>query len=265
MEGYVQYNSTNDSSQIVYELFLFEDGRMLLYLVFLPTSPTGTYALVCGSQTLNLTLPSRITDMDNNVLAGLTFTPTSKETGTGWSVSTELPTFAQHRYLLAYGGSYYTVQDGTLQVLEGVTELSAAVFQEHGTTALPPADLLTPLANPTVYHWTDAETIAALTATVTAIAPDQPLVALCDMHHSSILGIDTLTGESSGAVTVAASYDEGSTYGDAQTMADFLATAPDTIWDSLPESHKLMLRFILHPGDTLTNVKFTFKNEEGST
>lgn len=265
VEGYVVYNSTSSDYQIVYELFLFDDGRMLLYCVFLPNSSTGTTSLTCGSQTLTLTLPARITDQGNNVLAGITLTPTDKDAGTGWQASSALPSFALHRYLLAYGGKYYTVQDGTLAALDNVTELSAAVFQEHGTLTPPSADLLTPLSNPTIYHWTDADTIPALSATVTATPPDQPLIALCDMHHSSILGIDTITGENTGGVTVAESYDEGESYGDAQPLTDFLAADPDTIWETLPDSRKLVLRFTLHPGDTLTNVKIKFKNTEVPT
>lgn len=168
----------------------------------------------------------------------------------------------RHRYLTASGGLLYTLRDGALEPLEQGTGLSAQVFSEQGSLLPPGPELLASLPSPTLYHWTDGTAIDDMQAAVTATPLDQPIVAVCDMSHESILGITALSALGSETVGVSLSLDGGVTFQEEQTLPDFLARDPAALWQALPESRRLVLRAMLHGGDTLTQLQFTFANPE---
>lgn len=164
------------------------------------------------------------------------------------------------RHLVESQGVFYTVEDGALVPLEAVSAVSAAVFTEYGCEELPGAALLSGLTCPAVYRWTSGGELEELTGSVTATPPDQPVVAVCDMSHESILGIASLAAAASGTIGVSLSMDGGVTYGREQTLTEFLAADPAALWDALPENRRLLLRLTLHDSETLTSLQMNFVN-----
>ena len=55
-EGYTSDTSTSSIYASNWELFLVEDGRIVINMLHVPSSNTGTSSLVCGTQTLSLVL-----------------------------------------------------------------------------------------------------------------------------------------------------------------------------------------------------------------
>ena len=166
----------------------------------------------------------------------------------------------EKRHLVESQGVFYTVEDGALVPLEAVSTVSAAAFTQYGCEALPDAALLTGLSCPAVYRWTSSDVLEELTGSVTATPPDQPLVAVCDMSHESILGIESLAAAASGTIGVSLSMDGGASYGQEQTLTEFLAADPAALWDALPENRRLLLRLTLHDSETLTSLQMNFVN-----
>ena len=157
VQGYVLWNSTSTSDALIYEVFLFSDGRMFVNIIQTPTASRSdiTNALVCGSTTVSLTIGT-----NDTCPIYITLTPTDAVNGTGWSAKYEKILFDTIRYLVKSGTTYYTVVDGVLSALSDVTELTASVFTEHGTSTIPTSALLITLASPTVYKWSDGESIS---------------------------------------------------------------------------------------------------------
>ena len=80
------------------------------------------------------------------------------------------------------------------------------------------------------------------------------------MSHESILGIASLAAVASGTIGVSLSTDGGVSYGQEQTLAEFLAADPAALWDILPENRRLLLRLTLHDAETLTSLQLNFVN-----
>lgn len=59
-------------------------------------------------------------------------------------------------------------------------------------------------------------------AAISATPKDQPIIAVCDMSHESVLSILSLSAVASDTVGVCLSYDGGATFSEEQPMADFL-------------------------------------------
>lgn len=257
VHGYGHYSSTDRSALIVYELFLLEDGRIFLYMVTEPslTSYSATHQLLCGSEQITIPLTGAAPE-------SFTFTPADAESGKQWGMENSIPILATYRFLCKSGDSFYTVEDGALVPLESVTALTQEVFLTHGIPEPPPSDLLVTLPSPTIYEWTDASQISEMRAQISATPKDQPIVAVCDMSHESVLGILSLSAVASDTVGVCLSYDGGSTFSEEQPMSGFIQTDPTTIWEALPGDRKLVFRFVLHDEDSLTNFAFKFENPQ---
>lgn len=257
VHGYGHYNTTDSSALIVYELFLLEDGRIFLYMVTEPsmTSYSATHQFICGNEQITIPLTGTAPE-------GFTFTPVDTEAGKQWGMESGIPILATYRFLCKSGNTYYTVADDTLVALDGVTALTQEIFMTHGIPEPPPSGLLVTLPSPTIYEWTDASQISEMQAKITATPKDQPIVAVCDMSHESILSILSLSAVASDTVGVCLSYDGGSTFSEEQPMSEFLQSDPSTIWESLPGDRKLVFRFVLHDDDSLTNFIFKFENPQ---
>lgn len=89
---------------------------------------------------------------------------------------------------------------------------------------------------------------------------DGDLDAVADMSDGSILGIKLMTAEYAGDVGVSISLDDGATYSDEVSLGDWLNTDVEELWNSLPESRKLYMHFILHDDAAFTNFKITYIN-----
>ncbi|MCQ4637015.1 bacterial Ig-like domain-containing protein [Anaerovorax odorimutans] len=211
-EGYTQYNSTDVSRRLVYELFLFDTGDMFLNVIQAPTNSSyiGTSQMVCGSNTYNLNIPIASTPM-------ITFTH-QDDTGSSWVISYEkiniLPPF-DRRYLIRDGaGQYYTITDGAL-IPAQIDSLSAQAFREHGVEpdAFQPA-LMKALINPTVLYWQDSNlTLPEKKLGVQATPPPQVVYSgRCDMTHESIKGIASAYCNTSDDALFQLSFDDWKTW-----------------------------------------------------
>ena len=161
--------------------------------------------------------------------------------------------------MLALLANIYTVTEGDIVALE-LTEPSAVAFLEYGFEELPSSDLLTPLANPQFYLWESGEDTTPMKVVLKAYPYPQVLSCVADMSHITILSIKLLTAEYSGDVRVQYSVDDGVIYTEEIAIADFLNTDLTVLWESLPESKKLYLRFILHDDAALSRFKITYEN-----
>lgn len=255
-EGYTVYNNRVESNRLIFELFLLSNNDMFLNMIQTPTSGnSGTSEMICNSTTTALTLAT-----------GTTGTLISfyhlDDMGKAWDVVYEMYEQAgasSQLYLLRLEDIYYTVTDGALTALE-LTELNAVAFLEYGFEGLPSAEILTPLANPHLYLWESGEDTTPVKAVLTAYPYPQTLSAVADMSHITILGIKLLTAEYSGDVGVQYSVDDGASYTEEMALADFLNIDVAALWESLPESKKLYLRFILHDNAALSRFKITYEN-----
>ncbi len=98
------------------------------------------------------------------------------------------------RYLLRSAEKYYTIQAEVITeiTLSGDT-LQAADFETHGLDIAPASDYILQLDSPTIYKWTDADTITDTILTITAKPHPQVIQAACDMSDVSIYGITGAT------------------------------------------------------------------------
>jgi hypothetical protein len=165
-----------------------------------------------------------------------------------------------NKYLIRSGGIYYTVVDGELEQVDMVSP-TAACFYRYGVDDVPDGSLLLPLTNPDVLFWTnDAEESLQMRAELVAYPFPQTLTGYADMTSETILGIDMLSAEYSGEIDIKLSYDEGSTYGETMTMAEFLAMDVDVLWQNCQAHKSLYIQFTLHNDARLTRFKISYKN-----
>ena len=214
-EGYTIYSSTDVSCRLIYELFLISDGRMFLYVIQSPTdsSVLGYSQLNCGGNTYSLTI-----GVNSTCPISYTFTPTDPATGAAWTAANEMIVVTapyDRKYLASdKSGKFYTVTNGALVELTGITALSAAIFKESGIDAAPDGNLIKALINPVIYFWQDsADPLPALTAAVTAIPKPQTVLSEnVDMRDATILGIESVTADSDDATLFAVSFDGGTSW-----------------------------------------------------
>lgn len=256
-EGYTVYNNRVTSNRLIFELFLISNNDMFLNIITTPTSGNyGESSLICNGTTTTLNVNVGSAD-------GAMVSFYHKDTqGKTWDIvyeSYKQSGVLSQLYLLRLEDTFYTITDGEMVALE-LTEPSAVAFLEHGFEELPSAELLTPLVNPQLYLWESGEDTTPVKAVLKAYPYPQTLSCVADMSHITILSIKLLTAEYSGDVRVQYSLDDGISYTDEMPLADFLNTDLTVLWESLPESRKLYLRFILHDNAALSRFKITYEN-----
>ena len=106
---------------------------------------------------------------------------------------------------------------------------------------------------------TNYETIKSFTMDFVAPYPD-PLEVVVGMDHPSILGIQLMTAEYSGAVGIQHSFDNGATFSDEVALSVWLNTNLTDLWNSLNAEMVLVLHFIVPDGATLSRFKITYIN-----
>ena len=117
------------------------------------------------------------------------------------------------RYLIRSDTTLYTVVDGVLSAL-ATTDIVAQTFLDYGIEDMPDGALLVGLSNPEILYWQDSEDdLPTLTATETATPLHQVIMSKeIDLMHSSIKGIDSITGDCKGDVLFAISFDNKATW-----------------------------------------------------
>ena len=256
-EGYTVYSNRVTSNRLIFELFLISNNDMFLNVITTPTSGnSGTSELVCNNTTtsLNLNVGSA-----NGAMVSFYHLDNAGKT---WNIVYEQykqSGLSSQLYLMRLEDTFYTVTDGEMVALE-LTEPSAVAFLEYGFEELPSSDLLTSLANPQFYLWESGEDTTPMKAVLKAYPYPQALSCVADMSHITILSIKLLTAEYSGDVRVQYSVDDGVSYTEEIAIADFLNTDLTALWESLPESKKLYLRFTLHDDAALSRFKITYEN-----
>ena len=136
---------------------------------------------------------------------------------------------------------------------------------DYGNETAPDSELLKSLTYPTIYKWNDSnETETTIPPTVdvivTAYPPAQIIDYVVDMNNETITGISFVTANYSGTVGIQYSLDEGTTYVDEITMAEFLNLNFSDIFENLPLSKLLYMRILLYADSTLTGIKFNYEN-----
>lgn len=167
------------------------------------------------------------------------------------------------RYLLRSAEKYYTIQAEVITeiTLSGDT-LQAADFEIHGLDIAPASDYILQLDSPTIYKWTDADTITDTILTITAKPHPQVIQAACDMSDVSIYGITGATAIHEG-INVKLSYDAGMAWTEEETLEAALEGSLLETYDKLGPSKILTIAFIVSDmTDNLTQFQYTFKNEE---
>lgn len=118
------------------------------------------------------------------------------------------------------------------------------------------------LDSPTIYKWTDADTITDTILTITAKPHPQVIQAACDMSDVSIYGITGATAIHEG-INVKLSYDAGMAWTEEETLEAALEGSLLETYDKLGPSKILTIAFIVSDmTDNLTQFQYTFKNEE---
>ena len=258
-EGYTVYNNRVEANRLIFELFLLGNNDMFLNVIQTPTSGnTGTSDLICGSTTTTLTLA------DSTGAGGGTIVSFyhADELGNSWNIIYDMYKGTgsdSYGYLLKVGDIFYSINDDVLVPLE-IDSPTAAIFYKYGSQEMPSEELLTPLANPTIYLWKAGGETQLLKATFKAYPYPQIITSVIDMSHISILGIKLLTAQFSGEVGVCQSLDNGNTFSEEVPLSDWLNTDPDELYNSLNETRILILHFVLHDNATLSRFKITYIN-----
>lgn len=256
-EGYTVYSNRVESNRLIFELFILSNNDMFLNMIQTPTNSgnTGTSELVASSTTaLNLY---------DGAGGGPVVSFYHKDSyGYNWDVvyaDYEASASYTPLYLVMQGDKLYTVTDGALVEIPE-TELTAAVFVEYGVSEAPTSDLLVPLGNHSVYCWSSGDTGKKLQGDLVAYPHPSAIEAVADMSHPSILGMSLMTANFSGNVTVSISLDDRVSWSEEVALADWLNTDLQELFESLPESKRLYLRFILHDDATISRFKITYIN-----
>ena len=203
--GYSRYNYTTEDYKLTYDVIIFDNGTIMLHMIDIPTSNNnGIYALVAAS-TYTYTVSSTQPDI------------TFYNTGIGtYDIAHEVAKVQapfDRKYLIKSDGVFYTVTDSELVSLEQTT-LNSQLFINHGFNDLPSSELLLTLSKFDILYWQDSQTeLPTIKATVTAIPHSQSIVSNdIDLTHSSITGIENMTAECEGDLSVAVSFDGKQTW-----------------------------------------------------
>lgn len=278
-EGYSQYNSTSSDLALKYELFLFDNGVIMLYLIDLPSSTSyyGNSYLVGPSGNKSFVL----TGGEGSYA---TFIP--NEDGTDYEVRYEkyelLPPFDERYLIIDEVGKYYKVVEPeteedsrTLEEIE-VEELTSDVFLEYGLEEMPDSELLMQIANPGFLYWQDNEEVDMLHFTLSAKAlPFNQTVFTDDisMTDETIIGVEKVEADCDENILFGVSVDSGKTWlayvngrwgtlSEAQSgmSASAMADISTDAWQEIMTTGHYMFRFTLMEGSFLNSLVITYVN-----
>lgn len=258
--GYAHYSSNAANALMTYDVILFETGDIMLYMVDIPTSYyTGGFTLGSLSYSKPTTNKRYVTFyiQDNG----------------SYVAKYDAINFASNRYLVRDGSVIYTVTNNSLVELTG--ELSSELFISSGVDNIPDGTLLMTLSAPEVLCWTDSIEKPKLTATVQGvpIGTHEIVSDNAQIGHSSIYGITSVEATASDGARFLLSFDYGmwmiydtdsNTFvaSDTGMTATELVAVPEEAWTSVVNSAENMrLKAIIEEVETVTQVKFNFRNE----
>ena len=119
------------------------------------------------------------------------------------------------RYLIqGPGNTLYTLTDGALTPLADQT-LTGENFLNNGLQEPPNGAWITELPNAKVLYWQDtlSDTVPKVTAALNANPPNQIILTWeADMEHESILGINSMTADVDGYVSITLTFDHNATW-----------------------------------------------------
>lgn len=122
---------------------------------------------------------------------------------------------SNNRYLIqGPDNTLYTLTEGALTPLADQT-LTGENFLTNGLQEPPNGTWIADLPNAKVLYWQDtlSETIPKVTAALNANPPNQIILTWeADMNHESILGINSMTAEVDGFVSITLTFDHNATW-----------------------------------------------------
>ncbi len=111
-------------------------------------------------------------------------------------------------------GTLYKLSGNVLTALENQT-LDGTNFLDNGMDSPPNGTWIADLPNAKVLYWQDtlSETIPKITAALNANPPNQIILTWeADMNHESILGINSMTADIEGYVSITLTFDHNATW-----------------------------------------------------
>lgn len=261
--GMGNYNSYGGPYAQTFDIVIFDTGDVMFYAVDIPTSYyNGTFSFADVAYNAPTT-ESRY----------VTFYAQADGTYRTEYAPIELSSTAMTKYLVRDGNTLYTVENGTLAVVDG--ELNADLFVARGVDTIPDGALLLPLPSPEVLCWTNADTLPHLTATVHGTPTGKHEVVSDDIHIGdlSIAGVASILAIASEGAELFLSFD-----GDAWSVYDTssgtwvasdvgmgaaeLVAVPADSWRYVAVITNVMrLKAVIEGTETVTQVKFNFDND----
>lgn len=260
-EGWAHYNSSGNDYQLKYDLIFWDTGDISLHMVQIPLfCYDGSFNFI-ADRTYEYKKPTvdapDVTfhyDAENKIYE-IKYMP--------------LDLLVPFRVLVKDAGNVlYTVENQVINEETGdredilvpleETELTAYLFKTRGFEKMPEWNLIKGLDMPSVLSWS-ADRAFPLTAVITGTPPKQYVECTADLSDGTVLGIKALNAEYTGDVTAQYSYD-GEKFTEEASMADFLMTDLDAMYEGLTEERCITFRFWLSGDAALTGFVMNYRN-----
>ena len=257
--GFSQYNSNSDSTRLVWDCALFDNGTIYLSIVSWPTNNADgtnvlTAATTCAYSPSSAKLQFTFTRGDDN--------------GTNWSVQDGWlePAYARILYLYSDQQNFvysYSSTDQTMTKIAELTkaQLTAQNFIDHGTVEKAPWSVIkSHLSHPCILKWKEGSIDQNIYATVSGVPVPQIIQAVADLSSATIKGIKAMTSVYEGNVSVSYSYDNSS-WTDFSDMATFLQTDLAALYNGLTAEKKIHFKIRLSDAQaSFTNLVMQYQN-----
>lgn len=207
--GVSAYSQTASKYQMTYDLVLWENGYITLYVSKFPTTNyDGTFWINTGTS-ISYTKPT-------SAVPYVTFIPQDEDRRT-YAIQYDLVEFPapfDKKYLIKADNILYNIVDNALNQLE-ITEISVDNFLQYGSDIMPTKEMLFTLTDPEVLYWQDSmEYKPRFTASVKGIPPIPQVIttSIQDMSDETILGIEGVQAVCSDDILFAISFDNELTW-----------------------------------------------------
>jgi hypothetical protein len=257
--GFSQYNSTSDSTRLVWDCALFDNGTIYLNIVNWPTSYTdGTNVLVAAASCAYSPTSTKFQ---------FTFTR-GDDNGTSWTVQDGLLEPAYVRILYLYSDqqnfvySYSSTEQSMTKILDLTKEqLTAQNFIDHGTVEKAPWSVIqSHLNHPCILKWKDGTIEQNIYAVASGTPVPQLIQSVADLSSATIKGIKAITSVYEGNVSVSYSYDNSS-WTDFSDLAAFLQTDLVDLYHGLGVEKKIHFKIKLNDAQaSFTNLVMQYQN-----
>ena len=259
-EGYTYFSSTSSSYRLIYELFLLNNGDMILYIIQSPTTDNSySNSLICNGTTKTLSL-----SLSGTTQQWVSFYPNDSE-GKSWTIKyskyKELidATNTPQSYLLEVGNKFYKMGETALEEIP-ITGISASAFVEYGTSKIPVLDVSH--IDPVVYSWVPQGSADATTYTTTSYPYTQEVAFSADLSDKSILGIKSVAVEHTGSIQLShkTSRTDWSTPSEA---SEWVQQDLDALYTSIGTDKKIDFKVFLPRGAYFKSFTMYYINEGG--